>query len=215
MKQIRAHLTYANVMSSLAVFLILGGAGAYAAQKNTKKIGSRQLKASAVTTGKIKNGAVANSKLATSAVSAGKLGDGSVTNPKLAAGAVSTEKIADDAVTGDKVRESTLAEVPTANSANPGVFAKVAANGAVDAANSKGLTSSNVSWAATGIYCITPPSFAPRGGQVTPERTGTAAVTAANITVSGGPNCSSSQVQVETFVAGFATDLSFYVELYH
>ena len=33
MKQIRKRLTYANVMSSIAVFLVLGGATAFAASK--------------------------------------------------------------------------------------------------------------------------------------------------------------------------------------
>ena len=48
MKQIRKRLTYANVMSSIAVFLVLGGATAIAAQQ---KIGTKQLKANSVTTG--------------------------------------------------------------------------------------------------------------------------------------------------------------------
>ena len=41
MKQIRQRLTYANVMSSIAVFLVLGGATAFAATK----IGANELKA--------------------------------------------------------------------------------------------------------------------------------------------------------------------------
>ena len=51
MKQIRQRLTYANVMSSIAVFFILGGATAFAATK----IGANELKANSVLTGKIKN----------------------------------------------------------------------------------------------------------------------------------------------------------------
>ncbi|HYJ21055.1 MAG TPA: hypothetical protein VEW07_03405, partial [Solirubrobacterales bacterium] len=144
MKQIRTHLTYANVMSSLAVFLLLGGASAYAAKQQTKKIGATQIKASAVTTAKIKNGAVDASKLKDAAVTAAKLGAGAVGAANLADGAVGTTKIAGDAVTGDKVNESTLSEVPSANSANPSVFAKVNSNGIVDSGNSKGLNSPNV-----------------------------------------------------------------------
>ena len=51
-------------MSTLAVFLLLGGATALAAsqlQKNS--VGPRQLKKNAVTTPKIKNGAVTGSKV--------------------------------------------------------------------------------------------------------------------------------------------------------
>jgi hypothetical protein len=212
MTQIKSRLTYANIMSSIAVFLILGGAGAYAAKKNTQKIGTTQLKSSAVTAAKIKNGAVVNSKLGNSAVSTDKLADGSVTNSKLAEGAVSTTKLANDSVTGEKISESTLAEVPSANSANPAVFAHVASSGVVDAANSKGLTSPNVSKGGVGIYCIAVPSIAPRGGQVTPERSA-GLVTAANLTVSGVASCAG-KLQVETFVGAALTDLGFYVELY-
>lgn len=134
MKQIRRHLTYANVMSSLAVFLILGGATAFAA---VKKIGANEIKANsiktgkivkeAVTAGKIKNGAVTetkigdgavtSAKLADQAVTTGKVADNGVTTAKLAKDAVTTDKIADDAVTGAKVKESTLGQVPSAANA--------------------------------------------------------------------------------------------------
>ena len=81
MKQIRNRLTYANVMSSIAVFLILGGATAFAA-----KIGTSKLKAGAVTTGKIKKEAVATSKIKNSAVTGAKVKDGSLTSADLLAG---------------------------------------------------------------------------------------------------------------------------------
>ncbi len=64
MSQIRKRLTYANVMSTIAVFLVLGGATALAASslgKNT--VGAKQLKKEAVTAAKIKNGAVTGAKL--------------------------------------------------------------------------------------------------------------------------------------------------------
>jgi hypothetical protein len=104
LKQIRKRLTYANVMSSIAVFLILGGATAFAA----KKIGANQLKANSVKTGKIVK----------EAVTTGKIKKGAVDNSKLADGAVTTSKIANDAVTGEKANESTFGTVPSANTAN-------------------------------------------------------------------------------------------------
>jgi hypothetical protein len=51
----RPHLTYANVMSTIAVFAVLAGGGAYAASK---------LKKNSVTTSKIRNGAVTGPKVA-------------------------------------------------------------------------------------------------------------------------------------------------------
>jgi hypothetical protein len=130
-KQVRKRLTYANVMSSLAVFFVLGGATAFAAtQLGKNTVGSKQLKANAVTTAKIKkeavaaakikNGAVGESKLAAGAVTSDKLGaaavksdklaDASVTNAKLADASVSNGKLADGSVTGAKLAQSERSE---------------------------------------------------------------------------------------------------------
>lgn len=214
MNTLGKRLTYANVMSTLAVFLLLGGAGAVAAKKHHRqKVGTAQLKASAVTTNKIKNGAVANPKLGAGAVSVDKLADAAVTNAKLAVGAVSTANLGADAVTGDKVNEATLGEVPSANSANPLAFAKVAANGVVDGGNSKGITSPNISHALlSGVYCISVPGFAPRGGQVTAQAGG-AAVTA-QIGIGGTAGCGGATQVSTRNAAGAMFDEAFYVSLY-
>jgi hypothetical protein len=99
MRLMPRQLTYANVMSSLAVFLVLGGATAFAAQQLDKNsVGKKQLKNNAVTTAKIKKNAV--------------------TTAKIKSNAVTTAKIKNDAVTGDKVNEATLGTVPSATSAN-------------------------------------------------------------------------------------------------
>jgi hypothetical protein len=69
---IRKHLSYANVMSSIAVFLILGGATAFAALgRNT--VGTRQLKRNAVTAAKIKRNAVTAAKIRRDAVTGAKV----------------------------------------------------------------------------------------------------------------------------------------------
>ena len=66
MKQIRKRLTYANVMSSIAVFLVLGGATAFAAVHLGKNsVGTKQLKKNAVTAAKIKKDAVTAPRSAT------------------------------------------------------------------------------------------------------------------------------------------------------
>jgi hypothetical protein len=63
-KQIRKRLTYANVMSSIAVFLVLGGATAFAAsQLGKNSVGTKQLKKNAVTTAKLKADAVTGAKV--------------------------------------------------------------------------------------------------------------------------------------------------------
>jgi hypothetical protein len=73
-KRIRERLTYANVMSSIAVFLLLGGATAIAA----KKIGTKKLKANAVTTGKIKKEPVTTAKIKKDAVTGAKVNEGTL-----------------------------------------------------------------------------------------------------------------------------------------
>ena len=54
--RLRCHLTYANVMATAAVFLALGGVSYAAVVIPKNSVGNPQLKANAVTTGKIKNG---------------------------------------------------------------------------------------------------------------------------------------------------------------
>jgi hypothetical protein len=94
-KQARKHLTYANVVATLALFLVLTGATALAAvQLGKNSVGSKQLKKNSVTKAKIKKNAV--------------------TAPKIHNNAVTTAKIHNDAVTGAKVDESTLGTVPNA-----------------------------------------------------------------------------------------------------
>ncbi len=79
MKQLRKRLTYANVMSSIAVFLVLGGASAFAATQLAKNsVGSKQLKKNAVTTAKIKNNAVTTAKIRNGAITGAKVNLGSL-----------------------------------------------------------------------------------------------------------------------------------------
>lgn len=109
---IRRRLTYANVMSSIAVFLVIGGATAFAALgKNT--VGTKQLKKNAVTAAKIKKNAITTAKVKNNAITAAKIRSGAVVTSKLATnavdgtkladGAVSTGKLVDGAVTGSKL----------------------------------------------------------------------------------------------------------------
>ncbi|HEY5976620.1 MAG TPA: hypothetical protein VIT85_02080 [Solirubrobacterales bacterium] len=76
----KRHLTYGNVMSTLAVLLVLGGATAVAANQLAKNsVGTKQLKKNAVTTAKIKKNAVTRAKIKNKAVNGAKVADGSLT----------------------------------------------------------------------------------------------------------------------------------------
>jgi hypothetical protein len=64
MKPLRDKVTYSNVVSTLCLFLLLGGGAAYAASqlgKNT--VGTKQLKKNAVTTAKVKKEAITATKV--------------------------------------------------------------------------------------------------------------------------------------------------------
>ena len=145
---IRCRLTYANVMSTLAVFLVLGGGAAYAA----KKIGSSQLRGASVTKTKIKRGAVTATKIRKGAVRRNKIATEAVTGENLANGSLTAEKLVPGFV------------APFA--AQPSRAANVSASGAV-VVGSVGVAQANVTHPATGFYCLSGLTPAPSGGVAT------------------------------------------------
>jgi len=89
MKSVRRRLTYANVMSSLAVFLVVAGGSAFAAgQLGKNTVGTKQLKNNAVTGAKIKKEAITG------------------------------VKIKKEAITGANLKLSTIGKVPSASTAD-------------------------------------------------------------------------------------------------
>ncbi len=110
MNRLKQHLTFANVLSCMALFVALGGGVAVAAGKigpgsvkatNIAKeaVTNPKLKKQAVTSGKIKNGNVNAADLGTGAVINSKLAKKAVTNPKLGNESVGTSKLAKKSVT--------------------------------------------------------------------------------------------------------------------
>ena len=102
-------VTYANVMSTIAVLVAVGGGSAYAAaQLANRSVTTRKLANGAVTTRKLANGAVTTSKLANGAVTTSKLANGAVTTSDLADQAVTTGKLAGNSVTDTQVAPDSL-----------------------------------------------------------------------------------------------------------
>jgi len=85
MKRFKLRLSYANVISTLALFLALAGGAAFAASLGKNSVGSKQLKKNAVVTAKIKKEAVTGGK------------------------------VKKDTLTGTQINEGTLGAVPLAN----------------------------------------------------------------------------------------------------
>src|SRR6185295_3088270 len=64
MRRLSGKLTYANVVSTICLVLLLGGGAAYAASHLAKNsVGTKQLKKNSVTTEKIKKNAVTGAKV--------------------------------------------------------------------------------------------------------------------------------------------------------
>src|SRR5688572_27064970 len=92
--------TYANVMSTLAVFLVVAGGSAFAASTIT----ANSIKSKTVVDNSLKSKDLKNDK----AVAGVNVIDASLTGAD----------VADNSLTGDDVDESTLAQVPQASNAN-------------------------------------------------------------------------------------------------
>lgn len=82
MRAVRRHLTYANVIASLALFLALSGGVVWAAGR----IGGGRLKPNSISAGKLRRNAVTATKIRPNAVIATKIRPGAVDFGKLAAG---------------------------------------------------------------------------------------------------------------------------------
>jgi hypothetical protein len=79
--RLRPHLSFANVMATVAVAVALGGTGAAALT-----IGTRQIRDGAVTTAKLHSGAVTTAKLRNGAVTAAKIAPGALQGSHFAPG---------------------------------------------------------------------------------------------------------------------------------
>jgi hypothetical protein len=128
LKRLRPHLSYANVMATIAVVIALGGASAFAASKLGKNVvKSRNIAAGAVKTADIAKNAVKRSKIASGAVDDSRLANSSVGTNKLIGGSVTTGKLASGSVTEGVLASSVQGKLNTIEAA--GVVRVDASNG--------------------------------------------------------------------------------------
>ena len=94
-RKARGKLSYANVMSTLALFLVVSGGAAYAANQLAKNsVGAKQLKKAAVTTAKIKKSAVNGNKVKDASLTGKELADGTITGAKVQDGSLTPADLA-------------------------------------------------------------------------------------------------------------------------
>jgi hypothetical protein len=113
--RLKQHLTFANVVSCMALFVALGGGVAVAAGK----IGPSSVKATniakeAVTNPKIKRQAVTSGKIKDGNINAADLGTGVVINSKLAKKAVTNAKLGNESVGTSKLAKKSVTEATLA-----------------------------------------------------------------------------------------------------
>ncbi len=112
--RIRSRLSYANVMSTIAVFLALGGGVAYAANTIFSEdivdgqVKSVDLGANSVGSNKINTGAVGNSDLAADAVDGAKILDGAISAADLAPDSVGSGQIQTDGVRASEIADGSI-----------------------------------------------------------------------------------------------------------
>lgn len=94
MRRLRPHISYANVVATIALVMALGGGGVYAASK----IGGKQIRKGAVRSKQIKNR--------------------NVKRQDIAGGAINSRKVSNQSLTGKDIKEHTLEIVPLAQDAH-------------------------------------------------------------------------------------------------
>jgi len=102
-KTFKRHLTVANVLSCIALFVALSATAVAATKLSTGQVKAVNIANEAVTNPKIKKLAVTNPKLGKESVTSGKIKNLSVTNPKLGKESVTSGKIKKKAVTASQL----------------------------------------------------------------------------------------------------------------
>lgn len=136
--RVRGQLTYANVMSSLAVFLVLGGTG-YAAAKGS--IDSRAIKNNSIRASDIATNAVGRAETARNSVGSTEVVNGSLRRGDFKAGELPAGP-----------RGLTGATGPAGPAGSARAFGRVDANGTLSKARN-----ATANRRALGIYCVGAP----------------------------------------------------------
>lgn len=92
----RRHLTFANIVSMLALFIALGGVSWAAATLPKNSVGSKQIKKNAVTNAKIKRNAITGSKVKSNTLGGSDINESSLAQVPNAASADSASSVTSD-----------------------------------------------------------------------------------------------------------------------
>ena len=117
MQWIRSHMSFANVMSLMALFVALGGTSVAAISLSKNSVGTKQIKKNGVRAIDISRNAVGASEIRSNAVAGGDVADGTLGTLDLADGSVITGKLADNSVLAPKVADNAVGSSEIASNA--------------------------------------------------------------------------------------------------
>ena len=191
MQWIRSHLSFANLVSLMALFVALGGTTYAAVTLPKNSVGARQIKKNGVGASEIKRNAVRSSEVRANAIGGSEIRSNAVAGGDIADNGVGGADIADNAVGGSEIGDGQVGSSEVTNNAltaddilgtsldpevGPDIFARVAADGTLQPnvdgfpPQVKGLVAENIvkgeAAAATGTYCFDLPAR-PSSAQIT------------------------------------------------
>jgi hypothetical protein len=114
---LKRHLSVANVLSCIALFVALSGATYAATTASRNSVKAKSIARGAVTTPKLRNGAVTTAKIRNWAVNGTKIGPGAVGSSQLLDGGIRSVDLGGQVVTTAKLKNGAVSEEKIANSA--------------------------------------------------------------------------------------------------
>jgi hypothetical protein len=152
-KALRNRLSFANVISLLALFVALGGTTYAAASLPARSVGSLQIRTDGVGKSEIRSGAVGRSEISTNGVAKPEIATGAVGKSEVATNAVGPSEIIGNAVGTSELRDGSV-ELADLSAATKTAFtpqrAAVTKAGALAAGNAQSATHPSA-----GVYTIT------------------------------------------------------------
>jgi hypothetical protein len=130
--RVRARLSFANVTSSLALFVALGGTAYAQVVLPANSVNERTIRSGAVGSSEIRTGAVGRSEIKTGGVTRSEIRTDGVGANEIRSRAVGGEEIATDAVGADEVAANAVGSAEVADNAIAG---SDVADGALEAAD--------------------------------------------------------------------------------
>lgn len=176
MRHLKRHLSVANLISCIALFVALSSVAYAATNLANKSVKTRHIANGAVTTPKLRNGAVITPKLRNGSVTALKIAPGQVGPSQLSNGAVRSANLGGGVVTEAKIKNGAVTESKLASNA---VSVGKLQNGSVTSAK---LSSSLLAQLVKNVTYVTKASSS---DSISPK-TATAECPAGKVAIAGG-----------------------------